>query len=735
VRTPSPESKPATEVGSSQYGAGPGGRFTGYTVDYDAPAMAGKDNTPILQTPANVQVVTRQAMDDRQDISVRDAIVGYVSSVQPPSNTPSSNNFYDGFNIRGFDNVNIYRNNLRVWELTGIQTSNLQSIEILKGPAAMLYGRLEPGGIVDLIPKRPLDYSYTSIQQQFGSWGLSRTTIDTTGPVTADKTWLYRVNLAYDRADSFIDFVNSKNVFIAPTLTFRPNDQFRFNIDYEYQHSEFVDKSMGIPAVGNRPAPVPISRYLQEPAYTQANPNTQDRHLVGFDWTYDFNKDWSLTNRFAFNDQRYGQHQYGTASFTEATGVVDRWIWDANIQARTFATNLDLKGKLWTGPVEHALLVGVDYFNLTKNIQTYFNPTQFDPTIGSINIYNPVYGQSAYGGAAPNTFYPLRESWSGVYGQDTISFLDNRFHVLLGGRYDWANYGSGYGFDSQEQAEGPYDPNTGAGFLSAKAQAFSPRAGLVVQPTPWLSLYANYTKGLGVQDALPVPGSPAIPPETSRQYEAGIKAELLDKRLTASAAVFDIVKTNITQALGGAGFSIPIGEVRSRGFEFDLNGRIDSNWSVIASYSYTDARIVNGQGPDIQDVVGGLGSVYFTPVFPSVSENGNRLLNVPYNSGAVWGKYDAHGPWEGLSAAAGVVAVGERQGDNQNSFQLPAYARVDTMLQYRFKPPVETQIKTMTLQLNVKNVFGTNYYESSSNRLIIFPGAPRTFLGSIRAEL
>lgn len=343
VRTPSPESKPATEVGSSQYGAGPGGRFTGYTVDYDAPAMAGKDNTPILQTPANVQVVTRQAMDDRQDISVRDAIVGYVSSVQPPSNTPSSNNFYDGFNIRGFDNVNIYRNNLRVWELTGIQTSNLQSIEILKGPAAMLYGRLEPGGIVDLIPKRPLDYSYTSIQQQFGSWGLSRTTIDTTGPVTADKTWLYRVNLAYDRADSFIDFVNSKNVFIAPTLTFRPNDQFRFNIDYEYQHSEFVDKSMGIPAVGNRPAPVPISRYLQEPAYTQANPNTQDRHLVGFDWTYDFNKDWSLTNRFAFNDQRYGQHQYGTASFTEATGVVDRWIWDANIQARTFATNLDLK--------------------------------------------------------------------------------------------------------------------------------------------------------------------------------------------------------------------------------------------------------------------------------------------------------------------------------------------------------------------------------------------------------
>jgi len=158
-------------------------------------------------------------MDDHQDISVRDAVVGYVSSVQPPSTTPSSNNFYDGFNIRGFDNANIYRNDLRLFEITGIETANLQSIEILKGPAAMLFGRLEPGGIINLVPKRPLDVPYASIQEQFGSWGLTRTTIDSTAPLTPDKTWLYRVNLDYTRADSFTDFVNNKNFFIAPTVT------------------------------------------------------------------------------------------------------------------------------------------------------------------------------------------------------------------------------------------------------------------------------------------------------------------------------------------------------------------------------------------------------------------------------------------------------------------------------------------------------------------------------------
>jgi iron complex outermembrane recepter protein len=137
TQRPSPEQRqPQDTPASSQTGSGIGGRLTGYTVSLGTPALATKDGIPILQNPANVQVVTRQTMDDQQDISVRDAVVGYVSSVQPPSVTPSSNNFYDGFNIRGFDNANIYRNDLRLFELTGIETANLQSIEILKGAHA-----------------------------------------------------------------------------------------------------------------------------------------------------------------------------------------------------------------------------------------------------------------------------------------------------------------------------------------------------------------------------------------------------------------------------------------------------------------------------------------------------------------------------------------------------------------------------------------------------------------------
>ncbi len=701
--------------------------MTGYTVDFNAPVAATKDNTPLLQAPINVQVVPRQTMDDHQDISVRDAVVGYVSSVQPPSVTSDSNNFYDGFNIRGFDNANIYRNDLRLFEITGIETANLQSIEVLKGPAAMLFGRLEPGGIVNLVPKRPLDTPYASLQEQFGSWGLTRTTIDSTAPLTADKTWLYRVNLDYTKADSFTDFVNSKNFFVAPTITWHPTNQFRLNVDVEYQKSSFVDNSMGIPAVGTRPADIPVSRYLQAPALTVNNPNRQERELIGYDWTYDFNKDWSLTNRFAFNNQEYRQFLNGVDSFDEATGVLNRNVWDAHVHTQTVATNLDLKGKFDLGPFNHSVLFGTDYFYLDKNIEAFFGD---NPTIGPINIYAPDYS-GTYSPLPSNSFYPLREQWTGVYGQDVISFAQDRIHLLLGGRYDWASYGNGYSTNSDAEAEGPYNPTSGVGFQTANDQAFSPHLGLTIQPVPWLSFYGSYTKSFSVINAIPVPGQPLFPPDSATQYEAGVKAELLDKRLTATLAVYDIVRSNVVQVIGGTPFSTPVGRVESKGVELDVTGRVNDNWSIIASYAYDDARIVNGQGPSAQDIVNG--TLY--PPTNVVDESGNRLQDVPYNSGAIWAKYDADGRWRGLSLGAGVVAVGDRQGDNQNSFILPAYARVDAMIQYQFKPPPETQFKRVTLQLNVKNVFDTVYYQNSSSRLSIFPGAPRTFLASIRAEL
>lgn len=706
--------------GSSQEGAGLGGRFTGYAVNMESPAVSAKDNIPLIRNPTSIQVVTRQTLDDKQAISVQDALVGGVSNVQP-----SGDAFYDGFTIRGFNNSSIFRNNLQTPSITHLQTANLQSIEVLKGPAAMLFGRLEPGGVVNLVIKRPLDTPYYSVQQQTGSWSLTRTTVDATGPLTEDKTWLYRVNASFNRSDSFRNFVYNQDAFIAPMISWRPNDRFRFNFDSEYQNTIFVaDADNAIPAVGTRPASIPINRYLQNPAVTRANPSRMERGMIGYDWTFDFNENWSLVNRFAYTDIQWAQritNYYG--GFNEATGDISRVVWDVNAHRFQLATNLDLKGKFETGPFKHAVLLGSDYFNQE---QRDFGVSGGPNT--PINIYSPTYLFSGYVKDPNNFYFPFKQTWKGIYGQDMISFLDDRVHLLLGGRHDWANYGFGYSSNGFGEAYGFYNSDAGTGFQNAVDDAWSPRLGVVLQPQPWLSFYANYVRSFGASNGFPSPGNPPLPPERGLQWEGGVKAELLDKRLIATFAYYDIYKSGIVQSILGTQFSRPVGLVHSSGVEFDVTGRVDDNWSVIANYAYNDARIVSDANGPPQPNYDGVG------YFNAGGQLGNRLQNAPPHSGALWVKYDALGDFKGLGVGGGITAVGQRYGDNDNSFILPAYSRVDTMITYQLPQYLTPWAKLVTLQFNVKNLLNTTIYLNSFDRYSIAPGAPRNFVFSMRAE-
>jgi outer membrane receptor protein involved in Fe transport len=185
-----------------------------------------------------------------------------------------------------------------------------------------------------------------------------------------------------------------------------------------------------------------------------------------------------------------------------------------------------------------------------------------------------------------------------------------------------------------------------------------------------------------------------------------VKAELLDGRLTASMAYFAITKSGILQTVGLTPYQTPIGEIESNGFEVDIAGRIDDNWSLIGNYSHDTVRITKDA---------------------NVNNIGHRLVNAPLDSGNIWVKYDADGEFKGLSLGGGLNVVGERQGDNANTFQLPAYASANAMIAYSFQPPELPWTKNVTVQLNVKNLFDSVYYVNSQSRGIIMPGTPRTF--------
>jgi outer membrane receptor protein involved in Fe transport len=260
-----------------------GDRLTGYTAETATTAL--KTDTPILETPLAVHVVTRETLDDRQTFNIVSATTENASSV---FNTPQ---YYDDIIVRGFDaGVTTYRNGLIVQAVTDQETANVQSIEVLKGPAAVLYGRMEPGGVVNIVTKRPLPETYYSLQEEAGSFNQTRTSIDATGPLTTADKLGYRLNVAYLSEDSFRDYIGTQNGFFAPAINYHPSERFRLNVEGEYQNTRFNDDENGIPAIGHRPANIPISRYLGEPSLPR---NWQSRPFVGYDWVFDISKRWS----------------------------------------------------------------------------------------------------------------------------------------------------------------------------------------------------------------------------------------------------------------------------------------------------------------------------------------------------------------------------------------------------------------------------------------------------------
>jgi iron complex outermembrane receptor protein len=665
-----------------------------------------KTEVPLHETPVAVQVVPRDVMDDQQVISVKEATKN-VSGV-----LPSTYQFYEAYTIRGFDTgTDVYRNGLRQPSFSDQQTANVEQVEILKGPAAILYGRIQPGGMVNVVTKRPLEHAYYSFQQQVGSYDLLRTTVDATGPVTTDGSLLYRVNFARQTNDSFVDFVSNESTFLAPSLTWRPSSRFELNLDLEYQRRNYVHfgtNGGGVPAIGDRPADIPRSRYIGDPSIAVNHPNQQDRDYIGFDWSYALNDKWKLKHRVGYTAVDYFTHYAGARALNETTGVLTQTLQGAFQDRKSYSTNLDLVGEITAGEVRHQLLFGVDYYNLKQNyVGLGLSPTVV--SVPSINIFNPVYGDNAalVDSTPDNSYFIRKEYWTGVYFQDQMRFGD-AWHVLVGGRFDNASHGTG-----SDYIIGGSLATAWSKLALRNDKSFSPRVGVLYQPMPWLSLYGNYVESFGTNNGVSANGE-TFDPQKAKQYEAGVKSELLGGRLIGTLALFNITKTNILTAdPNNSTLRIPIGEARSRGVELDIAGRIDQHWTVIGNLTYDEAKVTKDNN--------GL--------------QGKLLPGVPSRSGSIWAKYDTgSASAEGFSFGAGVFLRGQRQGDARNTFQLPGYGRVDALLAYRFKG---FGAKLATAQLNIQNLFDKVYFDhggSGGTRLNSYYGEPRTVTASLRVQ-
>jgi iron complex outermembrane recepter protein len=713
---------------TSALGSNPGGRITGYSATNATSAL--KMDTPIMETPANVQVVTRQTMDDQQVVSVRDALLTDVSGVLMTPNFAA-----ETYKIRGFTNYgNSYKNGLFEYRMLNLDTTNLQSIEVLKGPAAMLYGRAEPGGILDLITKRPLDTPYYSIQEQAGTYGFTRTTVDMTGPVTKDKQLLYRFNGEFYSTGTYEDYPHNQNYFFAPSFTWRPNERFTANLDVEMQRYIWTGDFASLPAIGGYPAPIPISRYLSLPQVTVNDPRDYVKRRIAYDWTYRFDDNWSLTNRGAYSMFWMGGLNTYTSGINPRTGDLSLGMNNYSIAGAfhdyDFSTNLDLKGKFSTGFLSHSVLIGLDHMSEHEPPFASLNSTQ-----KAINIYYPYYSYTLpiniYGSPAYST---QSLSWQGIYALDNISMLDDKVHVLLGGREDWASTSvNKLSSTSWAPKVNPLYSSYWAMQVSHHSdynQAFSPKVGFVLQPYPWLSFFGDWSRSFGLNNT-PSPASPnptaGLPPQKGDQKEMGVKMELFDSRLLLTFAYFDIYKSNISTPAPTAtnpNNSVMVGLARSQGVEFDMTGKLTDNLSAIVNFTHDDVRTMQGA----------LSYNPLTLLTTQLAVAGTVLPASPKNYGNVWLKYDVDEFFgmnlRGLSVGGGVSVVQSSLGDNANTFTLPGYALLNGMIAYTTK----IADSRVTAQLNIKNITNATYYLSSSGPTAIQTGTPRTILGSLRVE-
>lgn len=658
---------------------------------------ATKTDIAIMDTPVSIQVVPKSIMNDQQAIRFEDAVLNNVSGVQRAYGTAD---MYESFIIRGFNSMEQnYRNGFRR-SMGKFDVSNMEQIEVLKGPAAVLYGRLQPGGMVNYVTKKPLDVPYYALQQQFGSYSEYRTTVDASGPLDKDKTLLYRFNGAYDTGNSYRDIVEHERIFIAPSLTWRPNDSFEANLDIEKRHDNYMD-DYGVPVSGNRPITGRRNLFTGDPAFRPSQDNT----LVYADWSFKFNDDWAIKHKFQWDETDIVFGGPGPNGKLAADGhTLGRWVITGTSERRSYSTSLDLTGKFETYGLKHNVLVGGDWFFFNQDApdNMFASSDWGNPINSNFDINNPRYDTldiAAINAIEPNWFWRERDDWYGVYFQDQITLWD-KLHIMGGGRYDMAGYG-GFGGTSWEA--------TKAGFSMQHEDKFTPRVGILYQPWDWLSLYGNYVESFGSNNGRNGTTGGTFQPQSAEQYEIGFKTEFFDKRLSSTVAYYHLKKTNILTAdlsTPDPLDNVAIGEARSQGIEVDIKGQVTDDFSLVTTYAYTDARVTNDNN----------------------GTEGKRLLNVPEHQASLWGTYQFT---EHFKAGLGGVVVGKREGDTANTFQLPGYARLDAMAAY-VQPIGKTRL---TAQVNVYNLLDKEYYTGSTSWIpTANVGAPLSAMGSLKLE-
>ncbi|RUR72024.1 TonB-dependent siderophore receptor [Chlorogloeopsis fritschii PCC 9212] len=658
---------------------------TGERDGYRVPntSVGTRTDTPLRDIPQSIQVVPQEVLRD-QNVTTYNEALRNVPGVAPfnSSTTQISNFIIRGFLSFDFASNLVLRNGLReAGGLNAETTPDIERIEVLLGPASVLYGAVNPGGTINLVTKQPLRDPFYAVDATIGSYDFYRGAIDLSGPLNDSRTVLYRLNASYLVRGSFIDFVERDQFTIAPVVSVAIGERTSFTLEGEYTQTNETNFT-GLPAVGtvlpNPNGRIPRNRFVGNPDFVL----TSKRSRVGYRLQHEFSDNWSLQNAFQarFFDRIWENGWRINTSLDPDNRTLNGELYDEENDVTIYDLNTNLTGRFSTGSIEHQLVFGVDLGRYEQDLRLFTAPAV------PLDVFNPVYGQPFAGPYRNDGNTSTVTDTLGIYIQDQVTLAPN-LKLLLGGR-----------FDLFEQITQDLLTDTRT---SQSGNAFSPRVGIVYQPIEPISLYASYSRSFNPVTGTAFDGSP-FQPERGTQYEVGIKADLNDQ-LSTTLAFYDLTRTNVlTTDPDNPNFSIQTGEQRSQGIELRVQGEILPGWNILAGYAYTDARITQDN------------------TFPV----GNRLNGVPENAFNLWTSYEIQqGTLQGLGFGLGLFYVGGRQVDLDNSVELPSYLRTDAAIFYR-----RDQFRAA---LNFRNLFNVDYFESTFSPLTISYGEPFAVQGTI----
>ncbi|WP_080758916.1 TonB-dependent siderophore receptor [Pectobacterium brasiliense] len=673
------DGKEDTMVVSATTGA-QAGKETGYQPHKTVTGT--RTESRLLDVPQAVNVVPTQVLEDRAVRNIDEALYNVSGITQ--SNTLGGTQ--DAIIKRGFgDNRDgsIFRDGVRSIQARNFTPSS-ERVEVLKGPASMLYGMGEPGGVINIISKKPELVQKTHIEGWGSSFKGGGGQLDVTGPLGTSGL-AYRMVVDHDETDYWRNFGRNRQTTIAPSLMWYGEDT---TVRVSYEHMEYLtpfDRGTIIDPKTGKPVNTPRDRRFDE----SYNATRGDQDSVTMQVDRNLNDRWKSSLTYSYNRNRYSDNQARAMSYDSNTGILTRRADSTGYaHAQAQIAQLTLNGDIDWGRINHQLLFGFDYeADRTFRgdmIRSANNTTDF-------NIYNPIYGQLQVPKVANASDSDQRENIDSkaFFMQDAIR-LNDRWQLLGGLRYDTFDVMSGKGRPFVTRTDSTYS-------------RIVPRAGVIYNLTSYSSLYASYSESFKPNSSIAAQAT-SLPPELGRSYEIGAKWDL-DNRISGNLALFDIEKRNVmvTEKIGNENFGRVVGQVRSQGVELDLAGKLTDSLSLISSYAYTDARVTadpKNNGKRMPNSARHTASLFLTQDFGSI--------------GLAVG--------DDLRAGAGARYVSRRAGKDDNNFYLDAYTVADAFIAYSL-PLNGYKVKW---QLNVKNLFDQTYYPSSGNdNMRVAIGEPR----------